>query len=251
MTNAVLAYGNFYQSGTVTASTASGDKQNAYDNLLNDYWQPDSGASHTLDIDMGSATAVDVFGFYSSDFYSFTGAACKLYYSDDDITYTLAGTITPTTIGPKMLLVTSSSHRYWRLQFDTTAAQQPKIQHAFIGVQMEMQRGISINYAPLALASENAPVNSESASGLFIGRSVRKAPIRSVINFKNVTSAWMRTNWPVILSALESEPFLLLPSPDNYTDEAAFCWTSGLIGTPVHTEPGLLNFSLPIKARIT
>ena len=252
-TNAVLAYNNFYKTGTVSASSdpAATPKENAIDDLLYDYWQPTSGTSHQLDLDLGGATSVDVFGFYSSDFYSLTGAACKLYQSDDDSTYTLVSTITPATIGAKLKLVTASSHRYWRIQFDTTGAETPKIQHAFIGKSLEMQRGLGAGFAPMALGSENVPINSETDTGIFIGRSNKKRAIPATLNFSNLTPAWMRTHWPTILSALESSPFMVLPSPDTYPNEAAFCWTSGIIQTPPYSKDNLLGVSIPIKARIT
>jgi hypothetical protein len=256
MTNAVLAINNLYETASVitASSEATGfDKENAFDGLLYDYWQPNAGTSHTLDIDMGSAVSVDLFGFYSSDFYTLTGAACKLYYSDDDAIWTLAtgGTITPTTASPKLKLSTSASHRYWRLQFDTTGSEQPKIQHAYIGAQTEMQRGLGTGFEPMALASENVPINSESTNGMYLGRSTKKKPVRATLTFRNTTAAWMRSNWPTILAALESRSFMILPSPDSYTDEAAFCWTTGAIKTPRYDASTNMGFSIPILARIT
>jgi hypothetical protein len=256
MTNPVLAIDNMYETASVVAvssEVAGFEKENAYDGLLSDYWQPNSGTSHTLDVDMGSAVSVDLFGFYSSDFYTLTGATCELYYSDNNSTWTLAtgGTITPTTASPKLKLSTSASHRYWRLQFDTTGAEQPKIQHAYIGVQTEIERGLTIGFRPVALGSENKAVNSESVSGSFLGRSTKKTSIASMLDFDNVSQTWMRTNWPTILAALESKPFMLLPQPDDYTDEAAFCWTDGNIVTPSYSDFDHMRFSISIKARIT
>lgn len=256
MTNAVLGINNIYESGTVTESSeASGyPSENAYDNLLSDYWQPgvvSPGTVHTLDVDYGSAISIDLFGFYSSDLYSLSGAACKLYYSDNGSTYTLVDTISPTTAGPKMKLVTASSHRYWRLQFETTGASQPKIQHAYIGQQTEIQRQLGSGFEPPALGSENVPITSEATNGNFIGRSTKREPIRGKLQFNNITAAWMRTNWPTILAAIEAKPFLLLPSPDNYTDEAAFCWTDGKIRTPQYNANTYMNFVIPIKSIIS
>jgi len=253
MTNAVIAINNFYETGTVTGSSESGTNvtENAYDTLLSDYWQPNSGTTHDLNVDMGSAISVDCFGFYSSDLYTFSGATAELYRSSNGSTYVLVDTITPASSGPKLLLTTSQSYRYWRIRITTSGASQPKIQHAYIGVQTEFQRGIAIGFAPMSLASENTPINSESTNGVFLGRTTKKMPIKTSMNFKNVTQAWMRSNWPTILSAIESKPFLVLPSPSVYPGEAAYVWTDGAIKTPAYSQAQLINFSIQVKARIT
>jgi hypothetical protein len=253
--SALLAINNFFESGTVTESSeaAGYPSENAYDNLLSDYWQPGvtSPQIHTIDVDMGSAMSADLFGFYSSDLYSYSGAAVKLYYSNNGSTYTLVDTISPTTAGPKLKSVTSNSYRYWRLQIETTSPQQPKMQHVFIGAQIAVQRGLGAGFAPPALGSENVPITSESANGIFLGRSTKKAAIKSTLEFKNVTAAWMRTNWPTILAAIEAKPFMLLPSPTSYPDEASFSWTDGPIKTPQYNGSNYMDFSIPIKSIIT
>lgn len=256
MTNAVIAINNLFETASLVTvdSEASGfPKENAYDGFLYDYWQPTAGPGCHLRIDMGSAVSVDLFGFYSSDIYSLAGGICTLAYSDDDITYTdiSDGVISTPKQGANLKLSTAQSHRYWRLKFTFTGSEQPKIQHAYLGTQTEMQRGLAAGFAPMNLGSERVPVNSISTEGAFLGRSLKKKPIKGRLAFKSVTPAWMRSDWPTILAALEERPFMILPSPDSYTDEAAFCWTEGNIKTPAYDGQNLMSFSIPIMARIT
>ena len=114
-----------------------------------------------------------------------------------------------------------------------------------------MERGLSVGFEPPALGSENEPINSESANANFIGRSTKKVPIKTNINFDNVSESWMRSDWPTLLAALELKPFMILPQPDDYTDEAAFCWTDKKIKTPRYSASAHMAFSIAIKARIT
>jgi len=118
------------------------------------------------------------------------------------------------------------------------------------GVLVEMQRGLSVGFEPFALGSENVPINSESANANFIGRSTKEVAIKAQLNFDNISQGWMRQYWPTMLASLESKPFMILPQPDDYTDEAAFCWTDKAIKTPRYSASDYMAFSIAVKARI-
>ena len=252
MANAYIGYDNKLDTGTVVASSepAATPKENCYDWNLFVYWQPTAGTSHTLDIDMASAVAVDYFAFYSSDLYLQTGATVKLYSGSSSPATTLVGTITPTTRGPKFLAVTTSSLRYWRLTFATTASYAPKIQLAALGARLEIEKGLRDGFAPPALGARNASTTSTSQGGLFIGRSVAVAPVKFNMSMTNLTASWIRTNWPALLAHIEAKPFYLLPEPDGYTDEAVIAWTVNRPAQPVYSDYTLMRINLALEAFI-
>ena len=194
------------------------------------------------------ATSADYFAMYGHDFAD-SGSNVVLQYSDDDSAWTNAfDPISVATSAPIFKTFARSSHKYWRV-YVTGFVQQAGV--IMFGKKLSMQRGLYTGFEPMALASENKPINSESGNGHFLGRSTKKVPINAVLSFNNLTPAWVRANWPQLLADLESGPFFVLPSPDNFADEPAFCWTSGNIRTPRYGASNLMSVSLPIKARIS
>ena len=250
MTNTLIGYDNKLDTGTVVASDdpAATPKENAYDWMLFDYWQPAAATSHTLDIDMGSAVDVDYFAFYSSDLYTEAGASVKLYGGSSNPATTLIGTISPTTRGPKFKSVASNNYRYWRLEISTTGSFSPKIQLASLGEKLELQRGLRDGFAPPALGSRNMPVTSVSQNGLFLGRSLEVAPVKFNLSMTNLTAAWVRSNWPNLLAHIEKYPFWILPQPDDYNDEAVIAWTSGKVAQPAYSDAAFMQVNLALEA---
>jgi len=250
MTNCLIGYNNKLDTGTVVASSdpAATPKENCYDWQLFDYWQPAAATSHTLDIDMASAVAVDYFAFYSSDLYLQAGATVKLYSGSSNPATTLVDTITPTTRGPKFKAVTTSTLRYWRITIATTGSYDPKMQLVALGARLEIEKGLRTGFAPPAIGARNIPSNSIGQTGLFLGRSLRSSPVNFKLSMTNLTAAWIRTNWPALLTHIEQYPFWLLPEPDSYTDEAVIAWTSGKIAQPVYSNYALMDINLALEA---
>lgn len=247
MTNSIIGYNNIYRDGgTVTASSDPADtpKENAIDWRLEDYWQPAAATSHTLDIDHGAGVLADYLAFYSSDLYTEAGAKVEVFNGSSFPPTTLKGTINPTTKGPKILTFTADTERYWRLTFSTTGSFAPKIQIANIGESLTMQRGLRPGFMPPALASSNRLATNISEAGLYIGRSLKIAPIEFSLNTTVLTAAWVRANWPDLLTHIEKYPFFLLPEPDGYADEAVIAWTRGAILPPKYTHAAHLSLNL-------
>jgi len=251
MTNPIIGYKNIYRDGgTLSASTdpAATPKENATDWRLEDYWQPTAATSHTLDIDAGAAVSADYFAFYSSDLFAEAGAQVELFSGSSSPATTSRGTISPTTRGPKLATFTSASARYWRLTFSTTGSFAPKIQIANIGAQLELQRGLRPGFAPPALGPRNIPGTNISESGLFLGRSLAVAPVAFRIPLTLLTPAWIRANWPALLTHIEQYPFFIMPEPDSYTDEIAIAWTARRPGVPEYSHSNFMRVNLDLKA---
>lgn len=250
MTNCVIGYENGFRTGTVTSSSdpAAAPAANAYDWNLFDYWQPATATQNWLEIDFGAAVSVDYVGFYSSDFYTMTGAELNLFSGASAAPSTSRVQENITTEGPKLFTFTSASARYWRLRLDTTGTETPKIQAVAIGAHLELQRGLRPGYKPPALGARNEPVNSISQGGIFIGRSNQRAPIPFSLNTDVLTPAWVRANWLDFLDHAEKYPFFVLPEPDSYTDEAVIAWTNGQIQQPQYTHSNYLSLNLDLQA---
>jgi len=227
------------------ADTVTDDDMVRYYNDEKGYFKAEGEVLETLI--SSRATTVDYLGIYGHDLAQ-TKSKVVLQHSDDDSAWTdVTPDILASTSAPIFVTFTRSSHKYWRLSL-TGSVQ--KFGVIMFGKKLSMQRGLYTGFKPMALASENKPINSESGNGNFLGRSTKKAPINAGLSFNNLTPAWVRANWPQLLASLEAGPFFVLPSPDNFADEPAFCWTSGALKTPSYGNANLMSISLPIKARI-
>ncbi len=196
-----------------------------------------------------AATTADYFAIYGHDFAG-SGSSVVLQYSDDDSAWTDAfHPIFPATSAPICKLFSRSAHKYWRI-FVTGVGEQ-QIGVAMFGQRLNMQRGLGTGFEPMALGSENEPINSESSNGDFIGRSLKKRPMKAILSFSNLTPSWIRTNWQGLLNDLETRPFFVLPAPADFPDESVYCWTVGVIQTPKYGGSNLMSASLRINARIT
>lgn len=252
MTNAIIGYENGLDAGTVTASSdpSAAPKENGFNWRLDNYWQPAAATSNWLEVDFGSARSVDYIGFYSSDFYSMTGAELNLFSGASASPTTSRVQENITTDSPKLFTFAAASARYWRIRLDTTGSETPKIQMVTIGTRLELQRGARPGMRPPALGNADMPYNSISASGFFLGRSVRRQPVDFRLSTDTLTPAWVRSNWPDFLAHAERYPFFVLPEPDSYTDEAVFAWTRGKINAPEYSSSTLLSMTLDLQAFI-
>ena len=250
MTNAIIGYENHLRDGTVSAdSEASGQpKENAYNWRLEDYWQPTPGNDCYIEVDLGAAAAIDYFAFYSSDLYAQAGATVKLYGDTTPAPTTLYGTITPTTRGPKLLTITSTSRRYWRIEFAQTGSYAPKIQLAALGVHLEFERGLRPGYAPAAMGTRYKQNTNESAGGIMLGRSLEIAPDNFKLSTDILTPSWVRANWPALRDHLDRYPAFVLPELDTYPDEAVIAWTATRPKPPAYTHSNLMSLALNLKA---
>jgi len=252
MTNAIIGYENKFEDGTVTASSdpAATPKENAYDWLLSDYWEPAAATSNYIEVDLGTAQSVDFFGFYSNNFHAEAGAQIVVKSGAAPAPTTARATVSITTSGPKLITFASVSARYWRIDFNTTGSFSVKVAAAAIGVRLELEKELRPGYSPPALGQNNMPVSNVSETGIFLGRSIERAPISFNVALTILTEAWIRANWPALLAHIEKYPFFIWPEPDTDTAgaEVVIAWTDGQIRPPEYSHAAHLSLNLPLKA---
>jgi hypothetical protein len=235
---------------TVTASTENGDNviENAYDWNLSDYWQPTTATSHVIQIDLGAAADVDYIGFYSSDFAAMAGSTITIKADTTATPTTTRATYTVSDGGSaRMDVFTLFSFRYVSLTIETTAAQAPKFQQISIGSRLDVERGLRDGFMPPTLASQNEPLTSKSENGFFLGRSLGTAPARFTLPLNNLSSTWVRANWPALLAHMERYPMFILPQPTDYPEEAIFAWTTGAIKSPAYQTSTYMQVALSLE----
>lgn len=94
------------------------------DNNLDTYWKPTSTADQTIDIDLGSAKAVNCHVAFIKNYLTLSSISVSVYYSDNGSTYTYyvgaLGAWAGKTAGPiRIKEFTEVTHRYWRFVLGT------------------------------------------------------------------------------------------------------------------------------------
>jgi len=253
MANPKLAYTNFFELGTVSATseTTGFEKENAYDGLTFDWWLPTAGSTNYLTVDNGSALSADYWFIYQHNLHE-NGGSVKLQYSTDNFSSSIVdvGTaVTPTDASPIFREFASISARYWRFEIITTSS---PIASSYIGVAMigpalELENTLPVDASNfLYYARDNVYINNVAERGATLGRSLIRKGLKGTINLRFITPSWFRSNWDNFMDHAEQKPFVFSSDPTNYPDESVLCYLEGKQTQPRPTSALYLNASLKI-----
>ena len=221
---------------TVTVSSEDGDnvKENAYDGLTWDYWQPNLLPA-TLTVDASTAATADYVGIAAHTLGT-NGNTVEVQYSDDGISYTTEQSIQPSDDEPIMALFTPSDHRYWRLRISGGTGN-PLLGVVHIGKVLEMQQRYYVGATPPPMGRTATLLPTRSERGQYLGRSLRRTGVEAEADFEHLTATWYRSQMePFVLHALTGAYFFAW-YPSKYPEEIAYVWTNDPI-VPENTGPG-------------
>lgn len=241
-----IGYENFFETGTVTASTeATGfAKENAYDWNTYDGWKPTGTADQYLSVDMTTVQSADYFALAAHNLSDYSGTV-KAQYSANGSTWSDASAlVTPTTNSPILQAFTSVSARYWRLLFNTVTTP-PTIGVASIGAALALDRAVGSGFAIPYDARQDTITNLQSEGGAFLGRSVIRQGVRSQMRFTLQALSFVRGDWRTFLDHAQTKPWFFTWNP-TYGD-AIFCWLEGDPDPPAYSSHTLLDIGLTIR----
>lgn len=97
----------------------------------------------------------------------------------------------------------------------------------YAGVALQIQQSIYGGVSPIPLSRVTQYQNRRTESGEWIGRTIKSQGLTGQIKFDKLFDDWYRIYFnPFVVSAIR-KPFFFSWRPDQYPDEAAYCWTSG------------------------
>lgn len=225
-----IAYDNKIENATVTVTSedASYPKENAFDWLTRDWYKAAAAGAVRFNIDFGSAVTIDYWavGFQnladnSGDIkpqYSATGA-----WAGEEVDFDSAYTPASTDPAVKFRKLTGVSARYWSFLINSTT-NPSYIGLLMLGEALTMPKGVAPPFSPPNFARKNKIFNNKSDSGAFLGRSLERKGIEFMIDKRNLTPSWMRTNFPSLADHIEVKPFLYCWNYESYANETAYCW---------------------------
>jgi len=247
---AYIGHDNIIPDGTVTAtSEASGyPKENGYDLILSDWWKASAAGTVYFTIDYGSAVSCDSWGIAGHDLPDNSGTI-KPQYSSDNFsadTNDFDTVQTPATGDPFFRKVTSRSARYWRFEIVSTGAAS-LIGHLQLGIALALQRGIPVGLSLPRQARSNKTLNNVTDGGSFIGRSLVSEGIEFDIMQKQVTPAWIASNWDDLADAIQTKPFIFSWDYESSPLDASFVWLKNQMPKPKYSSETLIDFTIKVR----
>jgi len=250
---AYIGYNNILESGTVSVtSEATGyPKENAFDWLPGDWWKANGSGTVYLTVDMGVSTIVDYWALAFHDLADHSGTIKPQYSSGltSPISWSDLDTVqTPTENQMIFRPVTQQNVRYYRFEISSTSVASC-IGSLLLGQALTLQRGIKAPFTTAKHGRNKKILNSLSETGNIIGRTVYRQGQKFSIQQKNVTPAWISSNWDDLIDHVEAKPFFFMHDYEDAPNEICFAW-SNKISHPNYNNNGFQDFSIECGALI-
>lgn len=246
----VIGYENFFETGTITASTESTDNPaaNLSDWLATDYWIAAGDGTQYVDLDCGTSRTADYFAFYNQNLYLNSGTV-KLQYWNGSAFVDVTSAIAPTTNAPYLTIFNAVSAQKWRVVAQQTGSA-PYFAVIAIGSSLALPFGVYLGYSEPIFARSPTLINSVSDSGSFLGRSVLARGCKTSLTLQYATDAFARASWLPFQKHMETKPFFYCWNYNQYPTECAYCWADGDITPPTHTHYGFMGTTIRVAALI-
>jgi hypothetical protein len=243
---------NIIPDSTVTVTSEEDDypKENAYDQILTDWWQASAAGTVYLYVDYGESVSCDAWSVSGHDLSDNSGTIQPQYsatgvWGGEEVDFDTVQT--PATNDPFFRKVDSVSAQYWRYEITSTGTAS-QIGHLSLGTAIELEREPSVGATPPRQAISAKFLNSISDGGAFIGRSQISQGLEFNIAQNNVTYDWIETNWNDLVDDMLTGTFIYAWNYEDYPLDAVFCWLSGTtVPKPKFTTGLKLNFSIKVN----
>lgn len=227
---------------TVTASSEQSGFEG--DSVINDLtyniWKPVSLPA-TLTFELEEARPVDFIGIAKNNLFD-ENCSLKLEYFDGTSFVEVVEFIPR---GSSMQFFDEILAKTWRITVSGTG--DPYIGVIYLGLALQMQRGIYQGFRPPTL-NENTEVRPNiSEGGQWLGRSIVRQGLENNIDVDNLTAEWVRGEFQRFVKNSQKYPFFFAWRNDTFPDEVIYCWTTDDIRQDNTGPRDLMSVSIPVQ----
>lgn len=171
------------------------------------------------------ATAADYLAIHEHNL-STAGVTISVEHSDDQASWTSAGSLAPTTDKTQWLGWTSATKKFWRVKFAATGtySQRPRVAVLSLGAKLTLPQycGTQSDHLHRKIQTDMA----RNAYGAPLGRSVRMEGKRFVIRQQWITRTSVTSTLEEFRAHAYGEglPFFVAPDYGSYPAEVYFAW---------------------------
>lgn len=120
----------------------------------------------------------------------------------------------------------SSSLLVKEVRITTSKTGTSAIGSLYIGSAVQMQRPIFRGVEPPILNRATDFTNNVSEGGQWLGRDIVRQGLKFKASWAKLTSQWVRDYFDPFASAARRTPFFYSWNPQDYPNDAAYCWTT-------------------------
>lgn len=224
----ILGWHNLVQPSNVSASWSAANfpASNLGNPNTASRWQSDRATTQHVTFDIQSAEPVDYVGIARHNLASIRAIVSVQIQRSGQTTWTTVfeERILPTD-GPAILRFEPQPVDGVRLRIEAAEAP-PSIAVAYVGKLLVMERGLQQGHVPAHLASQDEIVTGLAESGDYLGRVVTQRALSTGVSFRYLRKTWFDANMLPFTRIARERPFFFAWMPQDYPDEAAFCWTT-------------------------
>jgi hypothetical protein len=210
-------------SGVITASTTDVgfNASNPDNEMTYSYWKPTTMPA-TWEIDTTSASDVNYMAIAAHTCGTDQASVKAEYWSGS--VWVEIDEVLPADDAPLMFLFNTETRTKYRFTFTGSTA--PRIGVIYMGVTLDMQRGI-VGGEPLVTLNRQTAVRPiKSEGGQWLGRSIIRKGSTSSYEWQALDPDWYRANFDPFVEHARTKPFFLAWNPEDYSTEIGYLWTS-------------------------
>ena len=248
LTHARIAHSlNWLSGGTASASTTStGYSASAPLNTLTyELWRP-TVTSGTWEYNNGSSAICDYACIAAHTLGTARSNIRAQYLSGSTWTDLNASTLI-TDDSPIFIIFNRTTAARWRINIASSTSI-PTIGVIKFGRALQMQQPIYGGHSPINMARQTILRTNYSETGEFLGRTKQRVQLANTFSWTHLKADWMRTNWPTLQRAIESEPFWIAWRPESF-GEVGFAQVDSV---PTPQNMGIKDFmsvEMTVRAR--
>lgn len=114
-----------------------------------------------------------------------------------------------------------------------------------LGKRLELPLNMSAPFTPPQFAYDHMITNTESDTGQFIGRSIRRMGSKFSLNLPDLlTPDFVKNDWDVFARHAYKYPFFFAWDTVNQPDDVVYAWTDGNVPAPSYSNQSFMKIGL-------
>lgn len=236
LANARIGYKKI--TGTIAASTfeAGFPASDADNELTYNHWKP-TAMPATWEIDAGGSVDANYIGIAAHTCGTDQATVIAEYW-DGAAWQTINSTLPALNDdSPIMFIFSDLTRTKYRIRL--TGATEPRIGVIYMGVTLDMQRGLSGGNPDPSLNRKTVISPNVSEGGQFLGRSIIRSGSRAGWSWTALEPVWYVANFDPFVEHARTKPFFIAWRPIDYPDAIGYMWTQNDINP---TNMGVRDF---------
>lgn len=227
LTHPVIAWNNIARRATIAVSTEETGREgiNAASPFTYDTWKP-TAVSATYQLTLPAAENIAAMCIDTHDLGT-AGTTVQFQVTDGGAGWDDVGpAISPTTDAPIMLLFARQATDDVRLVF-TGAIPTIAVIHVSDVIELPTRVYAGVG-TPIDLANTAEALNTESAGGQFLGRSIQRVTQDNNVPVRHLAEPYVRATLAPLIADAREYPYFLAERPLAYPDAVSYRWRRGL-----------------------